>query len=284
MGPPQKWIVFCADDLGISTGTNEGILRAFEAGLVRETSLCVTGNAWKEGIEKVRDLHPELGMGLHLSFTLGKAVNGPISQLTDSEGNFRPLPQILKACYLKRLDKKALEAEVLAQLKRAGSGASRITHLNGHHHVHVFPQIRDVVIQVLKQASIPWIRLPCEEPQIWNRLSFRRHLLAHLTKSFRQKAQGLHLPAYGTSFVGLSGFDRPSYEAFFLKQLNKLKSNKAEWMLHPRMSDNDFASLDHLKPGQSSNHQQELDTLTNPEFVNKVLAQGVRPSRFGEMG
>ncbi len=288
MGPLQKWIVFCADDLGISDGTNEGILQAFEAGLVRETSLCVTGKAWKEGIALVKELHPELGMGLHLSFTLGKAVTGPIPELTDPEGNFHPLPTVLKACLFKKLDPNALEAEVLAQLGRARSGDSLLTHINGHHHVHVFPQIRDAVIQALRERPIPWIRLPREKAHLGNLFSLRRNLLAYFSWQFQKKAhkeaRSLRLPPRGTAFLGLSGFDRSDYQSFFLKQLQKLQANKAEWMVHPRTQDEDFQGLDHLSTGQGMNFAKELQALTDPDFVSKVLQDGVRPSRFGEIG
>ncbi len=283
MGPPRKWIVFCADDLGISKGTNEGILRAFEAGLVRETSLCVTGKACEEGIALVRELHPELGMGLHLSFTLGTALKGPIPELTDEKGRFYPLPRVLRACLLKKLDQEAIEGEILAQLERARSGDLLLTHLNGHHHVHVFPQIRDALVRALQKHNIPWIRLPIEEAHLWNLFSPRRNLLALFTRGFRRRARALHLPRGETSFLGLSGFDKSDYRGFFLKQLRQLRSNRAEWMVHPRLEDQDFAHLDHLGPGQFPNFGKELATLTDPEFVDLVLAMGVRPSRFGEI-
>ncbi len=284
MGPLQKWIVFCADDLGISKGTNEGILKAFEAGLVRETSLCVTGKAWEDGIALIKELHPELGTGLHLSFTLGRALTGPIPELTDTEGNFHSLPQVLKACLFKKLEPKSLEAEVKAQIDRANSEIPLLTHINGHHHVHVFPQIRKAVIKALGQSTIPWIRLPNETPHLWNRFSLRRNLLAHFSRQFRTLAKGLHLPPSGTAFLGISGFDKPNYQSFFFRQLAKLKLNKAEWMVHPRTEDKDFAELDHLKEGQCRNFSKEYQALTDPEFVDKVLQKGVRPSRFGEIG
>ncbi|GEM_PF-537866 len=284
MGPPQKWIVFCADDLGISAGTNEGIRRAFEAGLVRESSLCVTGKAWEEGLDLVRSVHPELGMGLHLSFTLGKALTGPIPHLTDENGIFHPLPQVLKACIRKRLDPQAIEAEIRAQMERACLGVPLLTHFNGHHHVHVFPQIRDMVIKVLRQTSIPWIRLPIEAPQLKTALSPRRLLLARFGKKFRRMAPDLSLPPEGAAFLGLSGYNQRNYQGFFLKQIDRLRSNKAEWMVHPRVEDGDFAALDHHKRGEYSNFAKECQTLADSGFVDKVLSRGIRPSRFGEIG
>ena len=36
--------------------------------------------------------------------------------------------------------------------------------------------------------------------------------------------------------------------------------------------------------GQCRNFSKEYQALTDPEFVDKVLQKGVRPSRFGEIG
>src|SRR5215831_4765576 len=107
---PARRVVFVADDLGVSAGVNDGIAAAACAGLVREASLCVTGAAVEDGVRRARELG--LGIGLHLSFTLGRALGGPIRGLTDANGSFGPLGRALVRCRLGAVDADGVRREV----------------------------------------------------------------------------------------------------------------------------------------------------------------------------
>jgi len=277
----QRRIVFCADDLGISPGTNAGIRAAAMQGLVKETSFCVTGIAAKEGAQIAKELAPTLSVGLHLTFTLGRSLTGPLHGLTDDKGNFLPLATTLKACLFNKTEADQVAREVEAQLTRLADLGVKPSHLNGHHHVHCFPGIRESVIQAMSRWKIRWTRLPRERVGIHGLLSPRRILLARFANAFR--APSTELPMRHLPFVGLSIQDRADYRRLFLRTVDSLPAGDYEWMVHPRAEDDSFARLDHLQSGRGHHTHLELAALTDPEFVTSVVERGVQAACFADI-
>ena len=60
-----KYVIVNADDFGLSSGINRGIVEAHERGIVTSTSLMVDRPGAEEGAAYAR-AHPELGVGLHV--------------------------------------------------------------------------------------------------------------------------------------------------------------------------------------------------------------------------
>ena len=73
--PPR--LVVNADDFGLSTGVNRGILEAHAAGVVSSVSVLVNTPGWTDALRRLRDLGPApgLGVGLHLNLTMGRPVS-----------------------------------------------------------------------------------------------------------------------------------------------------------------------------------------------------------------
>src|SRR5262245_13489812 len=179
-------VVFVADDLGVSQGIDDGIALAARAGNVREASLCVTVKGAEHGVATAR-AHG-LGVGLHLSLTMGRALTGPLRGLTDAYGRFRSLRRVLLACTLGAVDRDAVAREVEAQLQRLCDLGCAPTHLNGHHHVHVFPRVRDVAFAAAARHGVRWTRLP-EELPLLRPLPAAAWLLARMARKARPQAE-----------------------------------------------------------------------------------------------
>lgn len=207
-------IVFCADDLGMGPDADEGIVRAVGTGLVREVSLCVTGPHTEASLRRVTALGASIG--LHLSLTFGRALTGPIVGLTDARGRFHGLGRVLARARF--ADPERLRAEVRAQLERLRQLGVEPTHLNGHHHVHVFPGVRDAV---LGARSALYLRVPASAGR-----SARGLFLSALGRSFRRRAGGLGAELLTLACVGL---DRRSPSRILESVPGAL-----EWVVHPR--------------------------------------------------
>ena len=69
----MKQLIVNADDLGLTTAVNRGILRAFQDGIVTSASLLVTGSAFEDAVALAR-LNPELEVGLHLALVEERTV------------------------------------------------------------------------------------------------------------------------------------------------------------------------------------------------------------------
>ncbi len=262
-------IVFNADDLGVSTGNNTGIATACEAGLVREASLCVTGGAVEEGAEVARRLAGRVNLGLHLSFTLGKPLTGPLPGLCDDEGRFLPLKTVLRRCLFSCLDQERLREEIEAQIRAVQDLGFEISHINGHHHVHVYPQIAAALAEVLGRKPIPYLRLPLATQRKY--FGLRGTFLGLLSRIFTARVdRGISL-APPLPLLGLGAFGRKDYRKIFEETARNLRPGTYEWMVHPRNPDPSFALMDHLDPSKEERCRFELETLCDPG--TKVLLE-----------
>src|SRR5262245_27101890 len=127
----------------MSRAENFALIEAARAGIVREASLLVTtGDLAEHAVELVKKSGIELGIGLHFSLTEGRPLAGAIRGLTDGDTSFASLRRVLAWSLAQAIDEDAVEAELRAQLRRLEELGFSPTHLNGHHHVQVFPGVR----------------------------------------------------------------------------------------------------------------------------------------------
>jgi len=269
-------VVFVADDLGLSAGIDDGIALAARGGNVREASLCVTVEGAEHGVATAR-AHG-LGIGLHLSLTLGRALTGPLRGLTDADGRFRSLRRVLLACTFGAVDRDAIAREVDAQLQRVSDLGVVPTHLNGHHHVHVFPGVRDVAFAVAAQRGVRWTRLP-EELPLQRPLPAAAWLLARMARKARPAAERAALRSL--PFVGIATEGRTDFGDRSRRIASRLTAGgvaACEWMVHPRRPD---PALEELDPaGYRRPAADELVTLSDPELAARW---GVEPVAFAAL-
>jgi predicted glycoside hydrolase/deacetylase ChbG (UPF0249 family) len=273
--------VFCADDLGVSAGCNAGIARAARAGTVGEASLCVTGEAVAEGAALAAELG--IGTGLHLSFTLGRALTGALRGFTDGAGRFRGLGAVLRACLLRRVDRKQLLREVDAQLERLRQLVPEPTHINGHHHVHVFPVIRDVAFAAAVRHGMRWTRMPDELPAAGGRCSPARLLLSAMSRRAAPMARAAGLR--WLPFVGITTENRTDFGARLTAIAARLPAGACEWMVHPREPDPVADRLDPRGRGRQAAALSELTALADRQLATLLAKQDVIVCRrFAEAG
>lgn len=249
-------VVFHADDLGVSPGVSRGIARAVEGGPVRAVSLCVTGADLAGGASLARSWLGHVDLGLHLSFTLGRALTGPIPGLTDRLGRFLPLRRVLASCAAGLPVEAQVRREVRAQLDRAGALGIRLDHLDGHHHAHVFPVIRDAVLAVAGH-----LRLRVPDDRVARGPKAR--LLRALSRGFRRRAAARRVTLDGLPFVGLGLHDRADFAERLEALLAAPPAPAFELMVHPREEDDVFRRLDRLG-ARGDRYRAELAALTRP--------------------
>jgi predicted glycoside hydrolase/deacetylase ChbG (UPF0249 family) len=275
----RRRVVFVADDLGISAGVNEGIAAAARAGLVREASLCVTGGAVEDGVRIANQLG--IGIGLHLSFTLGRSLTGPIRGLTDAQGHFGGLGRALLRCQLRLVDRTAVAREIEAQLARLRELGVRPTHANGHHHSHCWPVLRQLCAEAFARHGIAWTRLPAEAPSVGGRLrplTFVLGRLAAATRPYVQQQALRTLPFVGTTMEACL-----DHEPRFLRALHRLPEGDSEWMVHPRVPDAEFSRLDPLGAKLDDAARAELATLTGSAVRSELDRLGIECVSYAEL-
>lgn len=143
-------LIINADDFGYTRANTEGIVEGYRKGIVRSTTaLC--NMPWLEyGRDLAKDC-PDLGVGVHLTLTLGRSLTG-VKSFTDAQGNFLSKKDIGSAS----LDMEEVYNEWKAQIERYIQVFGHIpTHLDSHHSVHDLSEsLRDVALKLGKEYGV----------------------------------------------------------------------------------------------------------------------------------
>src|SRR2546428_1767700 len=136
----KHYLIVNADDFGQSHGVNQGIIEAYERGIVTSASLMVRWPAAAEAAAYSRT-QPRLGVGLHLD--LGEWVY--------QNETWTPLYEVVPVD-----DITAVTHEISLQLttfrKLVGHNP---THIDSHQHVHRSEPVRSILTEIACRLSVP---------------------------------------------------------------------------------------------------------------------------------
>ena len=91
---PRLVTVVHADDCGLSEGITDAIVRCYDHGWLRRTSVIVNGAGWTHAVAELRR-RPELSVALHLNLFEGS----PLSDPTDVDGTAAKLEAAAKKAF-----------------------------------------------------------------------------------------------------------------------------------------------------------------------------------------
>jgi chitin disaccharide deacetylase len=212
-------VIVNADDFGLDSSTNRGIVAAFERGFVSSTTLIVNQPGFDEAVELAHERGLEQHVGAHLVLTSGRPLTEPIRRLErfcDSEGVFRSWHSDTRVWRLSKHEREAALLELRAQVERIRASRLPVTHIDSHHHVHNDWAIGSCAIAVARSAAVPYMRLArncgpniSAASSVYKRLfnfRLRRRGLAR-TRWFGDAGQWRHLRDRGTSKSSLDDFE-----------------------------------------------------------------------------
>ena len=270
-----------ADDFGLSTGVNRGILEAHAAGVVSSVSVLVNTPGWTDALRRLRDLGPApgLGVGLHLNLTMGRPVSWGGSLADARTGRFHTLRALVARAFAGRLDPGDVAIECAAQLARLRNAGLVVTHLDSHRHVHVLPGVWGAVVETARAAGVPVLRVPLE-PWSVNPVNWRASLKkAALRVAWGVASRGAAALDRPDRFVGISLQGSRSFLARLLAVLDRLESGTTELMVHPGYADGDLAAWDDYTAPRA----RELAALTLPEVRERFRGARFRLIHFGAL-
>ena len=138
--PSTKRLIVNADDFGQSEGINDGVVEAFERGVVRSTSLMVRWPAAAEAARYAR-AHPGLSMGLHLDL---------------GEWTYRQNQWISSYEVVRKDDHAAVAEEISRQFSKFNELMGRNpTHIDSHQHAHRAESVYSVVRKIADEIDAP---------------------------------------------------------------------------------------------------------------------------------
>lgn len=158
-----KYLIVNADDFGLCEPISKGIIHAYEKGIVTSTSVVANGDYFETGLPLLKKSGIETG--IHLTFVGGeKPLLGPIGGLVDTNGRFlKNYQAVIPKILLKQYDKLALQKELFAQAEKMRDSGLSISHMDAHQHLHVLPDLLDLMIHLANQFNIGWARLPTSD-------------------------------------------------------------------------------------------------------------------------
>jgi predicted glycoside hydrolase/deacetylase ChbG (UPF0249 family) len=158
-------VVFHADDFGLTTAVNGGIVEAHERGVLRSTSLMTTAPAWEDAVAHARAT-PALDVGVHLTLVEERPVLPParIPSLV-RDGHFWASHGAVGARWLQgRWRSAEARAELTAQLERFDATGLVASHLDGHQHLHLLPGVFAWVAAAARRRGIRFVRTTLADP------------------------------------------------------------------------------------------------------------------------
>ncbi|MES1155950.1 MAG: ChbG/HpnK family deacetylase [Pseudorhodoplanes sp.] len=245
---PARRFWLCADDYGISPGVDNAIRDLIARGRLNATSVMVVPPAF--GVSEaatLADLNSKskrAAIGLHLTFT------APFRPLSDGyepldNGAFLSLGQTTRRSWMRQLRPEKIAREVAAQIAAFKKAFGRTPDfVDGHQHAHLFPQIRESALRVVKEmAPGAWMRQCGRAAPRNGWLDPKALFLDHLSRGFRRQAQAVGVrtnPAFAGVYDLKPQSDFPRLFASFLTGL----PDGGVVMCHPGFVDDELKRVD----------------------------------------
>ncbi len=277
-----RHLIVNADDLGLTSGVNTGILDAHDRGILTSASLFANAPATADAIQRAR-FRPLLGIGAHLTLVDGAPTLPPVRvpSLVEGDGRFRASwKPFIVACLRGRVVLDEVERELTAQIDRLRADGVQLTHLDTHKHVHAFPPIFAIVTRLADRFGIPAVRVPYERwSSVWGdgyqRHTARRQRLANaamLPWALRDYRTAAALNVRTPAFVGRAHTGVMSAESLEAS-LRHLRPGVTELMVHPGYVD---AALRQTPTRLLSSRDQEVALLSATATRDVVLDEGIQ--------
>lgn len=140
----MKRLIVTADDVGLHRGMTEGAIRAHRDGIVTACSIVANGREFDDAVARLRDV-PALEVGVHLTLVEEQAL---------TTGHAMP-KNWMRFIFAKH---DYVGDEMRAQIDKVLESGLRVTHLNGHQHLHLFPRVFQYVLHLAHQYRIKYVR------------------------------------------------------------------------------------------------------------------------------
>ncbi len=267
----QKLIVN-ADDFGLTSEINRGIIHAYKNGIVTSTSLSPTGEFFSEAVQLIKN-NPGIDVGIHLTLIEEKSVlpKRQIPTLVDNDCLFRKTSYHFFSDYLlQRISKKEIKSELRAQIEKLFDSGIKITHIDSHQHIHMLPKILKVTIELAEEYGIRYIRYPNEKIEVRNLLNLKKipRLLQQIALNcFCHYSKGIMKKYSVDNFYGFKDGGHLTKDNL-MDILNKRVDGISEIMCHPaaRSDGRTWERYSHW----NFNWQDELDGLVDQDILKIV--------------
>jgi len=263
-------VALCADDYGLSPGVDEGILALATQNRITALSCMTVSRRWPQAAPALKPLLGAVDIGLHFALTQ-LAPLGPMPRLAP-DGSFPSMGRLYALVALRGIDAGEIAQELERQLSAFVSITGREPDfLDGHHHVHQLPTIRDAVARIWGKRT-GWIRntaTPISSIFARGIAIPRAAVLACYGRAARRTWQAVGI-ATNSDFAGVRNFnEREPYRALMRRYLTGARSGLLI-MCHPGRPDGELAKIDSVTAPRAD----ELAYLSGADFPADLASAG----------
>ncbi|HEY3307801.1 MAG TPA: hopanoid biosynthesis-associated protein HpnK [Desulfuromonadaceae bacterium] len=272
-------LIITSDDFGLSSGVNQAVEQAWQAGILTNASIMPGGQAFDEAVA-IAKRNPALQVGLHLTLVQGKSIlpTKDIPNLVDACGNFSddPIKTGLRYFFDKGLYKQ-LRREIVAQIQKVQQAGIHISHIDGHLNIHMHPTVFAFLTDLMPAYGITSFRLSQE--RLGHNLRFNnerklgkaveRVIFWALANHCRPQLKQLGIN-FAAEVKGVLNSGRMT-EDYILDILSGLKPALTELYFHPGCLPD--AEITRRMPDYR--HEEELAAITSPRIRQKIAELGI---------
>ena len=274
-----------ADDFGLTSAVNKGIIQAFQRGIVTSASLVPSGASFAQAIQFIKE-NPKIDVGIHLTLIGEKSLlnHREIPTLVDEHGCFRENAFKFFSAYMKKqISMNEVERELCAQFEKINEQGVSISHIDSHQHIHMLPKILEITIRLAKKYGIRHIRYPKEKIRFESIYSFRKYprLMQQIALNLfclysRQRIKPYSVGGFHGFFHG-GGMGK----SVLMKTLSRQEDGICEIMVHPAVIKEENGMGTYYK--WNYKWQEEYEGLVDPDILYLVKKQGIKLAKFSDI-
>ena len=246
----HKHLTLCADDFGLAPGVNLAITDLIKANRINAVS-CMTGMPlWKKDAPKLKEFMDKIQIGLHITLTDHNCI-APMRKLAP-DSRLPNLKRLIKLAMTGHLDPEEIQSEIQRQYEAFYIAMGRIPDfIDGHHHIHQFPIIRNAVIKLIKnndKCEHSWLRTGWESPfRVLTRgISVGRALSIGAFGLRLKRCAIQNDVAHNAGFVGVYDPARQKLDRSLLERFLTNAIDNTLMFCHPGLVDRELIQADKL--------------------------------------
>lgn len=281
---PLRPVVVCADDYALTPGISRGIRELIAARRISATSVMTVSEFWPLEAPALRQAVATTGadIGLHLTLTEQRPI-GRLPVLAP-DGHLPSVGNLIGMSLTRRLPLVEIEREIERQIEGfLAVWGGPPAHIDGHHHTHQLPGIRDCLLRIAAQLNPrPYLRV-CHEPLgriIARRIAAPKAIvISNLGAGFARRARAAGFDT-NDGFSGVYDLAGPAVdiEATFSAFVTHTGARPIV-MCHPGYVDAELAGRDPV----SAPRADERAFLGGPAWLDVLRKAGVAVAPFAAM-